>query len=166
MFSHLCLSLGFLFIFHSHKPKIPPPEVELVRVWPQYRDAGSFKRISEYFTNRENPGKFQLRRSEPQQRSGYYFLARVRHPQVSLQGAKFILQVVMPDDPAPKPAFTFPADTGPGEQVFLIGLTGKDWPGKRVHPVAWRLDLVAADGHPLAWAQSFLWSKPGAVPAT
>lgn len=164
MFSHLCLSLGFLFFFHSHKPKGTPPEVQLVRVWPQYRDANSFKHISEYFTDRENPGGYQLRRSEPGQRAGYYFLARVRHPDVSLMGANFVLRVVMPDDPVAKPPYTFPANTGPGEQVFLIGLTGKDWPGPRVHPVAWRLDLIAQDGHPLAWAQSFLWSKRGATP--
>jgi hypothetical protein len=166
MFSPLCLCLGFLFFGHSDKPKPIKPEVEFVRVWPQYRDEGMFKRISEYFTNREAPGKYQLRRSRPSERPGYYFLARVRHPDVSLEGAHFELRVVMPDDPAPKAPYIFQAEAGPGEQVFLIGLTGKGWPGPKVHPVAWRLDLVAGDGHPLAWAQSFLWSKPGAVPTS
>ncbi len=164
MFSSFCICLGFLW-FHSPKPGAAVPEVQFVRVWPQWRDEGSFKRISEYFNGREDPGRIELRRSHPAERSGYYFLTRVRHPGVSLEGAKFVVRVIMPDDPLPKPAFTFPADTGPGENLFEIGLTGIDWPGPRAHPVAWRLDLVAADGHPLAWAQSFLWSKPGVAPA-
>ena len=65
MLSHLFFGLGFLFFFHSDKAAKTKPEVELVRVWPQWRDEGSFKRISEYFTHRENPGKILLRRSKP-----------------------------------------------------------------------------------------------------
>lgn len=164
MLSHFCLTLAFLFFPHFGPRKGPPPEVEFVRVWPQWKDIDSFKRISEYFTNQEDPGSLVLRRSRPDRRPGYYFLVRVRHPKVSLMGAHFEVRVITPDSPDPKPPFVFPADTGPGEQVFDIGLTGDDWPGPKVHPVAWRLDLVAADGHPLAWAQSFLWSKPGVVP--
>jgi hypothetical protein len=42
-----------------------------------------------------------------------------------------------------------------------LGLTGADWPGgEQAHPVAWKLELVAADGRVLAAEKSFLWEKP------
>ncbi len=48
------------------------------------------------------------------------------------------------------------------EHGFLdAGLTGADWPGPKVHPVAWKLEAVATDGTPLAVEKSFLWAKPG-----
>jgi hypothetical protein len=137
-----------------------PPEVEFVRVWPQWHQADEFKRISEYFSGVENPGHREIRRSQPINRTGYYFVARVRHPHVSLEGARFVLHIITPDSPDPR-EFTFRADVGPGEQLFELGLTGSDWQGEKVHPVAWRLDLLAADGHELAWYQSFMWQMPG-----
>lgn len=161
MFSSLCLAFSLMF-WGPHSVK-DQSLVEFVRVWPQWRDAKGFKRISEYFTGRENPSGLEIRRSRPADRAGYYFLARVRHKTVTLVGAKFQLHIITPDAPEPKPVLEFAADTGPGEDVFEIGLTGKDWPNSKQHPVAWRLDLVAQDGHLLAWSQSFLWDKPGIV---
>jgi hypothetical protein len=134
-------------------------DVEFVRVWPGWRDAASFKRISEFFTDRENTGGQLIRRSHADLRAGYYFLTRVKHPGVSLVGARFLLRIITPGGPDPR-MFTFPAESGPGEDVFELGLTGPDWPGQRTHPVAWKLELLGADGHPLASTQSFLWEKP------
>jgi hypothetical protein len=134
-------------------------DVEFVRVWPGWQDVNSFKRISEYFTNVENTSGMIIRRSQPGVRSGYYFLVRVKHPDVDLAGARFILHFIAPDSPEPQEK-TFAADTPPGEQLFDLGLTGGDWTGPHGHLVAWRLELVSADGHPLASAESFLWSKP------
>jgi hypothetical protein len=131
-----------------------------VRVWPRWRSADSFKRISEYFDGVENTSGQIIRRTHPEIRAGYYFLARVKHPAKSLAGAKFLLQIITPFAPEPK-AYTFPVDAEPGEHVFELGLTGGDWTGGNgVHPVAWKLELRAADGRTLASAQSFLWAKP------
>ena len=135
-------------------------DVEFVRIWPGWRPADYFQRISEYFTDVENPGDAIVVRSRPSSRSGYYFLARVKHPRVALRGAAFVLQVITPSDPEAK-TFTFPADCPPGSHLFDLGLTGADWSGRAVHPVAWKLALVAKDGTVLAARQSFLWAKPG-----
>lgn len=135
-----------------------PPAVEFIRVWPRWRPTTDFKSISEYFTHRENDGRLEVRRSQPINRTGYYFLARVKHPHVSLVGARFVLHIIVPTSPDAR-SFTFPADVGPGEHVFELGLTGSDWAGEHAHPVAWRLDLLDAGGHELAWQQSFLWEK-------
>jgi hypothetical protein len=134
-------------------------DVQFVRVWPSWQAADSFKRISEYFNDTENDGGWIVVRTKPASRPGYYFLARVEHTSVPLDGAHFALQVILPTDPAPK-AYSFPVSCPAGSHVFDLGLTGTDWPGKGVHPVAWRLDLVASDGRVLASKQSFLWAKP------
>jgi len=134
-------------------------EVELVRVWPGWRDADFFSRISEYFTAHENDSGRIVARTHPATRAGFYFLAHVNHSRVGLANAKFVLSVITPSDPEPK-VFSFPVDRPPGVDVFELGLTGSDWPGKRAYPVAWKLELLANDGRALAVRQSFLWSKP------
>lgn len=158
--SILIVALLGLSACATPKRHATPAEVRFIRVWPQWREAYEFKRISEYFNGRENPGSLVIRRSQPVNRTGYYFLARVSHPHVSLMGARFVLHIITPRSPDPL-TFVFPADVGPGEQVFDLGLTGSDWPHRGEHPVAWRLELRAPDGHELAWYQSFMWQMPG-----
>lgn len=133
-------------------------DVELVRVWPAWRDGDSFVRISEYFTGRENTGGETVVRTRPDTRDGFYFLTRV-HSHTAAAGAHFVLQVVRPGDPAGQ-TYTFPVDVAAGSRVFELGLTGADWPGQEIHPVAWHLELQAADGRVLAAKSSFLWEKP------
>jgi hypothetical protein len=133
-------------------------EVELTRVWPAWRSAESFDRISEYFTNEENTGGHTVLRTYPAARAGYYFLIRAKAAGAQ-PGAKFVLQIITPDSPEPK-TYTFPAAVTEREAVFDLGLTGPDWPGQKTHAVAWHLAVVAADGRELATRQSFLWAKP------
>jgi len=133
-------------------------DVDFVRVWPAWRDGDSFVRISEYFTGRENTGRETVVRTHPDARDGYYFLTRVRSDH-AIAGARFVLDVVTPGDPAPK-SYTFAADVADGSHVFQLGLTGGDWPAKNVHPVAWHLELQSADGKVIAAKSSFLWEKP------
>jgi len=134
-------------------------EVEFVRVWPAWRDADSFDRVSEYFGHGENQGSRIVLRTRADTRAGYYFLVRLAHT-TAVANAKFELQIIRPDAPEPK-AFSFPATAAAGSTVFELGLTGPDWPnGKDAHPVAWKLALVAGDGRVLAEQKSFLWEKP------
>lgn len=130
-----------------------------MRVWPQWLEAEPFKRISEYFTGRENTGGRIVVRTHPDDRTGLYFLVRVKNPGPLIVGTRFVLEIVAPGNPFPR-TYRFPANMPAGGKVCMLGLTGPDWPAKKVQPIAWRLDLVAADGRTLAEAKSFLWSKP------
>ena len=47
--------------------------VKIVEVHPRYIEAETFKRISEYMTGKENPGKRVIIRTNPRQCDGYYF---------------------------------------------------------------------------------------------
>ena len=134
-------------------------EVEFVRVWPAWRDGASFERISEYFTGRENPGSQVILRSHPEIRAGFYFLARATNSGPALTAAKIVLSVVTPDSPKTK-TYTFTAALPTGDAVFNVGLTGADWAGEKVHPVAWKIDVISTEGRVLGAAKSFLWEKP------
>jgi hypothetical protein len=133
-------------------------EAEFVRVWPGWRDADSFDRIGGYFGGGKNHGDLVLR-THADAAAGYYFLVRLGSTTVA-PDAKFVLNVIRPDAPEAK-TFTFPVAVPATGAVFQLGLTGADWPkGKLAHPVAWKLELQAADGRVLGAQSSFLWEKP------
>lgn len=135
-----------------------PGNVDVVRVWPEYRTADSFDRISEYFTGKENPGGLIILRTRPGSRAGFYFFVRLKTP-ADISGANVVLDVVTPESPDPK-TFTLPAPLlRKGTVLLNPGLTGNDWPDATARPTAWRLRLVAADGSEILGQQSYLWSK-------
>jgi len=134
-------------------------EVEFVRVWPEWRDAVSFERVSEYFTGQENTGSQVVQRTHPETRAGFYFLARVKNAGTTLPNAKLVVSVIKPDSPRAQ-VYTFPVELPAGSTVFNLGLTGADWAGSKAHPVAWKVEVVATDGRLLAAHKSFLWEKP------
>jgi hypothetical protein len=133
-------------------------DLTVVRVFTGWRDEASFKRISEYFTGRENTGGEAMIRTHPDQRAGYYFLVRTSNPSAPL-AAKITLQLILPSNTKLQ-NYTFPVELKTGDTVLNLGLTGDDWPNAHANPVAWKLDFVAADGHVLASEKSYLWEKP------
>ena len=134
-------------------------EAKILRVWPGWRDAESFERISEYFGGGENPGRQVVKRTQERVREGYYFLVRVKTA-AAIAGAHYEVSVIRPDAPEPR-IFTFPVGIPAKETVFQLGITGTDWPeGNDAHPVAWKLALVSGDGQVLAEQKSYLWEKP------
>jgi hypothetical protein len=139
-------------------------DVTFVHVWPGYRTAESFERISEYLTGQENTGGQTVLRSQPAQRDGFYFLVRLKTASAAVAGASFELSIITPAS-ATLRTVTFTADLPAGQHVFECGLTGADWPDATAHPVAWKIVLRAPGGAELASTQSFLWSKPDDAPA-
>ncbi len=139
-------------------PALLDGAVEIVRVWPSYREADSFRRIGEYLGGRENAGRDTVLRSQSEARAGYYFLTRVA-TDAATPVSSLVVEVVLPGNPEVR-TFAFPVTLGAGEGVFHLGLTGSDWPGPDTRPAAWRLTARAADGATVAELASFLWSTP------
>jgi hypothetical protein len=135
-------------------------DLTIVRVFTGWREAASFKRISEYFDHQENPGGEIVLRTHPEERAGYYFLLRVRNPGAPLP-VKLGLLVISAANAQPA-SFTFAADLKAGDTVLNLGLTGADWSNAKRNPVAWKLEIQAADGRILATEKSYLWEKPAA----
>jgi hypothetical protein len=129
------------------------------RVWPEWHDSDSFQSLYEDHTGQELTGKWIVLRSQPAQRSGLYFLTRVINPGGEVRGATFVVRVITLDGIDTK-VYNFPAVVPGGSRLFEIGLTGTDWRGAREAPVAWEVELDAADGRVLAKKTSYLWEKP------
>jgi hypothetical protein len=144
----------------AHAPAVGATGMTLVRVWPQWKDTDSFMGISEYFTHKEMTGGWIVLRTHPESRVGFYFLTRVKNTRGPATGTRFVIQLILPDSPDPK-TYTFPAPVPHGSHLFEIGLTGKDWKGSRLHPVAWLVELQDSSGQVLAAKASYLWEKPG-----
>jgi len=132
--------------------------MEIVRVWPGYRAAESFDRISEYFGGGENSAHRTLLRTQSGDRAGFYFLVRLVNPGAAQPGCSWQLQVILPTAVQPR-TFAFTTGIPAGNIVFELGLTGADWPNAKTEPVAWKLVLQSVDGHELVSQQSFLWDR-------
>ena len=94
-------------------------DVDFVRVWPEWHSAESFERISEFFTGRENPGGQIVRRTQPAQREGFYFLVRLRNRGAAQPSARLVLSLIKPDSPQVR-VHTFPLPLAAGESLSLI----------------------------------------------
>ena len=141
-------------------PALVAADVTLVRVFTGWRDAASFKRISEYFDGRENTGGEAVLRTHPDQRGGYYFLVRVANAGAP-RSVTARLSIISSANAKPRD-FSFTPALGGCDTVFHLGLTGADWPDAKASPVAWKLELTDAGGQVLASEKSYLWEKPAA----
>ena len=159
MISPLRLPVALLLLACLPAVSAPAAELKIVRILTGWRDADSFRRLSEYFGSKENDGGIKVLRSQPAEHNGYYWLIRLKNQDGPVSGARFELKVITPVSPEPK-TFIFTADIPSGGCVFQLGLTGTDWPGAKARPDAWHLSLLAADGATLLARESFLWELP------
>lgn len=122
-----------------------------------WRDSTSFKRISEYFTGRENTGGQVILRTDPARRAGYYFLVRTR--QSAAVDAEVRLTIFIPGRAEPR-VLAFPVQLPARTAVINLGLTGADWPDPKASPVAWHLEILDPAGKVLDAEKSYLWDTP------
>ncbi|HWA10362.1 MAG TPA: hypothetical protein VG838_12990 [Opitutaceae bacterium] len=156
------LPFALLLSLAAAAPAWSAANLDVVHVWPGYRKPESFDRIADYFHGGEDRTGETVRRSQSAERAGFYFLVRLKNPGPALAAASFELKVVTPDSPKTR-TFTFQADLPAGTHAFDLGLTGADWAGPKVNPVAWQLTVRSPDGAELARQQSFLWAEPPAA---
>jgi len=132
-------------------------DVTVVPIFTGYREAASFKRISEYFSGKENTGGQLILRTHPDQRSGYYLQFRINT--ATTVDAKLVLQIITPDTATPR-IFNFTTSLAGPKTMLNLGLTGTDWSDMKINPVAWRLEVYSVDGKLLGVENSYLWEKP------
>ena len=151
--------LALFLLFFASALAAVATDFKIVRVWPSYRAAESFDRISEYFGGGENSARRTVLRTQSSDRAGYYFLVRLVNPGEVQPGCSWQLQVILPTSAQPR-TFAFATGIPAGNNVFELGLTGADWPNAKTVPVAWKLRLQSTDGRELVSQQSFLWDRP------
>lgn len=96
--------------------------------------------------------------SDPENRSGQYFMLRVDRA-VLRQASHARIQWIATDSKEVR--LLELALPNPIETPWLyLGLTGKDWPqGAAVEPLAWRIELTDTGGRMIAEWSSFLWEQ-------
>ena len=151
LFLSLCLALT---------PALSASDLTIVRVFTGWRAGDSFKRIAEYFDGKEHPGGEIILRTQPAQRTGYYFLVRLQNA-AAARPVRFQLELIEPGTGASR-TVVFPAELGAGSTVYQLGLTGPEWQDAKVQPTAWRLRVLGENDQALATEQSYLWEKPAA----
>ena len=135
------------------------PDVQIKEIMPRYIETENFKRISEYMTGKENPGRRVIVRTQPGQRDGFYFVlilnrnVRKLPPDAYITGEFYTSK--SPDIQSYR--FELPSILPNTREVF-IGLTGDDWLQKDVLPSAWRFTIRNSREEIIAQKQSFLWS--------
>jgi hypothetical protein len=152
------------------------PYIDAVQ-WLYWDEVPHFKRVAEYFTGHEyTPGKAVLR-TDAQQRAGWYctvFLKQAlglqRHADAqdkSQVGRPCTVRVHYWPAGQPDPqlhdfvlpclAAVAPAPCAKGYRLLELGFTAQGWPPSALGLLAWRVELLDADGKLLDNAQSYLW---------
>jgi hypothetical protein len=160
-----CMRFFFLALFCllsaacSTTKESVQPAVKIVGVVPRYIETEQFKRISEYMTGKENPGRRVIIRTDSRQRDGYYFVLTLdRNVQklpsdIYIEGEFYTSKSL----DLQTHSFEFPSIL-PNTREIFIGLTGDDWPEKEAIPAAWRFTIRNSQEEILAQEQSYLWS--------
>ena len=132
-------------------------DLTIAHVYTGWREAASFKRISEYFDGKENTNGATVLRTHPDQRAGYYFLVRTKNSGTTFP-VDIKLQLITQAN-STLLTYQFPSEFRNGSAVIQLGLTGNDWPDSKANPVAWRIEILAKDGSVLSADQSYLWEN-------
>lgn len=154
-----CIALACLVLAScATTPDAPIESVVIKEVKPRYIPAQNFKRIGEYLTGAEDTGRRILLRSQPDQRSGYYFILVLDTNIRQLpQGTQIIGEFYTPDSLEAKTyTYTLPSKRPKTKEVF-VGLTGSDWPNSEAVPAAWKFTIKTPTGTILDTHKSYLW---------
>lgn len=127
-----------------------------------YREAASFQRISEYLSGAEAEERGPILRTRPEARSGLYFTMRLGSELNALTpGASLVLHLL--SDQAKEPVIhrlEIPAGYASGSRDLLVGVTGEDWPTRRVRLLAAKIQLLGTADKVLSEWKSFAWEMP------
>ena len=125
-----------------------------------YWEHNDFVRVSEYFTRKENTSNRIILRTQEESRAGFYFFIEIESNNLALKASDLSLELKVLDSvsiDAKNYQFALPIQVF-RKGKFLLGLTGEDWPNRKIQPLAWYLRVYSKDGETVASTQSFLWS--------
>ena len=157
-----CLLLFLLYL--SARTPVAANTVEIVSVHPRYLDARNFQRIGEFFGGVERPGQRLMVRTDPESRSGTYFVITLNSRLTTLSASSAIrIEVISSGFHNPRVfRMPLPPDRPSTREVFA-GITGEDWADPEERILAWRVTVEDGNGTALARKESFLWEHPNDI---
>lgn len=159
---HVVVLLALLLAGCQGLPVDADEKPGIGRVFERYRTAIQVERVSETFVAAQpEEGADATYLSDPKSRVGYEFAVSLDGSLEIPQGSRFRLECVFKEGESTFTHF-FPIERRPGWFFgeYILRLTGKDDPGSKVRPIAWRISVVGPDGTILAARRSFLWGAP------
>jgi hypothetical protein len=133
--------------------------VTIESAYSRFYDAGEIRPIAQYFGGSFTGQGFRtVIASQPDYPQGQYFIAKLDEGGDS--SATIARMTYFISDS--KKAVSHEWDLA-GENLrgwLYLGLTGSDWSSEEVQPLAWKIELLAANGSVLATWKSFLWEMP------
>lgn len=132
----------------------------IASVVPRHMETAQFQYVGEFFTGREVADNRILARSQPEERTGQYFVVSLSERAAQLPpGAHARLEIIRSDSTEVRlHDFAIPRDPASAREIYL-GLTGSDWPEASLRPVAWRVRFLDGEAVIAEWP-SFLWDGP------
>ena len=127
-------------------------------IHPRYIEAEQFKRIGEYLSGKEVTGGRLILRSDPDSRTGAYFVLTLDEKVRRLPRGTIIRgEVFTPRSPEAQVfEIKLPSERPKTKELFF-GLTGEDWPDGSPVPGAWRFTILTPNGETMGQKQSYLW---------
>ena len=123
-------------------------------------EAGTFTRVSEYFTGHENQGRRVIVRSDPENRGGLYFIIRFSESTKDFpQGLRLAVDYYsMKQGKLDHQEFELPYPMKRTNKIFA-GITAEETKDTTL-PIAWRIQLLRQDGSVYSELKSYLWEMP------
>lgn len=130
--------------------------VTVETAYSQYFNEEEIRPVSQYFGASLTKQRFRtVVASDPSHPAGHYFVAKLEDADgATISSARMTYFLSDRKDPA---SHTWDVSAITLKDWLYLGLTGNDWPAGEVQPMAWRLELLDADGTVIAEWKSFLW---------
>ena len=132
--------------------------VDIRNIRPRLIENHEFKRIGEYLSGKEVTGDRLILRSDPNSRSGCYFVLTLDEKVRRLAKGIKIRGEIYTGRSSDAQVFEMPLpNQRPKSKEVFFGLTGEDWPAGSGVPGAWRFSILSPSGEVMAQKQSYLW---------
>ncbi|MFP4157990.1 MAG: hypothetical protein ACLFU4_10265 [Opitutales bacterium] len=132
--------------------------VDIQDIRPRLIEAHEFKRIGEYLSGKEVTGGRLILRSDPNARSGCYFVLTLDEKVRRLAKGTTIRGEIYTARSPDAQVFEMPLpNQRPKTKEVFFGLTGEDWSAGSPVPGAWRFSILSPNGEVMAQQQSYLW---------
>lgn len=126
----------------------------------RFIEADNFKTLTEYLTGKASDGNRAVVRSQPAERTGEYFILTLDPSLTGFPASAEAVLEVIPSNAKEARVFRFSlSEIDRGNTYLYLGLTGSDWPGDEIRPLAWQV-RIEQDETVLAEWSSFLWEMP------
>ena len=127
---------------------------------PAGRPYGTSSELVEHQVD-DDPGRRNVdpdRPGDPGDPAGQYFITKLE--KVKSSALKSARMTYYRSDSKDTTTVSWDLSGASVKSWLYLGLTGNDWPEKEIKPLAWRIELLDANGTLLAEWKSFLWEMP------